>query len=104
MSVIFNDEVGYARAPSKDDIAGMTDIRSLLDEQEHCEEQEIVIRTILEFPDQPSDANWRRRARGALISHRVAVLLIERRIKEIRRERNRELEAAKKAEKAAAAA
>jgi len=90
----------YERALSRDQIWEINDINFLISEQERCELEEVYIRTSLEFPDDSDDVAWFRKARGALISYRVALKLIEIRLKIVRREKQRMRQEEKRAEDA----
>jgi hypothetical protein len=96
MSTLPDITGNHELAPSREEIQGTNGVGALLAMQERCECEEVTIRTTLEFPDDPNDVAWFRRARLALIHFRVALTRIDRQIKAIKREKDIERMEAKK--------
>ncbi len=81
------------RAMSKEEILACRDTRFLAAREEFFSERCIVIATMLEFPRYPASGEdfapeWYGRARAALIHFRVCRSRLERRIKELNREKS----------------
>lgn len=102
-TIAFDEQavVERARVLSREEIAACTERALLVTLQADYEDALTSIEVMLQYPDEPRDAEWYRRARGALIVHKVGLGRVKRRLRELQNEAEKAARLAKVADRLA---